>query len=151
MPQTRRSRGLEAPATSTTTTVASSDYTPGGDSVRVRRGAVDSQQAAWWPVHQFVAALVAQSGALPGAGTPAWCALSDGDPRKLLALAVEGEHVVLFREIAQEARAEASKAVAAAADWPAVARQIQQLDAARRSGARIERSAHVGTSQAVKR
>jgi len=83
--------------------------------------------------------MVAQAGTLPDAGTPAWAALADADPRKLLALAVEGEHIVLHREIRQEALAEASKDIAAAADWPAVGREIQQLDAARRSGIRIER------------
>ncbi len=100
-----------------------------------------SRSVSWWPVHVFIAAAVAQAEHLPDAGTPAWCALADDDPAKLLALAAEGEHVILFREMAQEAKAEASKAVAAAADWPKVARELQQLDAARRSGARIERVA----------
>jgi hypothetical protein len=52
--------------------------------------------------------------------------MSDGDPRKLLALAADGEHHVLRKGVAQTARAEASKAVAAAADWKAIAREIQQ-------------------------
>lgn len=89
-------------------------------------GAPPSQQRAWWPVHEFLEAVVQQAnyGPLPLAGTPSWCALSDGDPRKLLAVAVEGEHHVLRVEVAQEHLAEASKAVAAGADWPAISRTM---------------------------
>lgn len=77
-----------------------------------------SREVSWWPVHEFVAALVAQlDEPLPTAGTPTWCALSGGDPRKLLALAVAGEHHVLRLELDQNASSEASKAVAAACDW----------------------------------
>lgn len=87
-----------------------------------------SQQVSWALVHEFLEAALAQAntGSLPWAGTPAWCALPDGDPRKLLALAAAGEHHVLRVEVAQSAQAEASRAVAAAADWPKVAREIQQ-------------------------
>ncbi|GFG71849.1 DUF2742 domain-containing protein [Mycolicibacter senuensis] len=86
-----------------------------------------SRQVAWWPTHQFLTEYLAKSnlGDLPAAGTPRWCALADGDPRKLAALAVGGEHFVLRCEIAQEAAAEASKAIAAAEDWPVVARLIR--------------------------
>lgn len=101
--------------------------------------AIDSRTVAWWPVHEFVAALIAQAGTPPTAGTPAWLALGDGDPAKLLALAVAGEHHVLRMEIAQEHLTEASKAVAASADWPAMAREVRQLADARRNGTRIER------------
>jgi len=84
----------------------------------------ESRSVAWWPVHTFVAALVGQVEHLPAAGTPAWCALADGDPRKLLALAVAGEHHVLRVETAQEVRAEASKDVAGAADWPKISSRV---------------------------
>jgi len=101
-----------------------------------RAGPPPSQQRDWWPVHQFLEAVVAQAnyGPIPAAGTPSWCALSDGDPRKLLAVAIDGEHQVLRIETAQEQRAEASKAIAGSADWPQIARDIQ-----RRSGVRIPR------------
>jgi hypothetical protein len=88
-----------------------------------------SQQVSWWSVHVFVTALVAQCESLPHAGTPAWCALSDDDPRKLLALAAAGEHHVLRMETAQQARAEASRAVSAAADWAAVGRELKGIRA----------------------
>lgn len=93
----------------------------------------ESRSVAWWPVHEFITAFVAQANTPPVAGTPAWCALDDADPGKLLALAAAGEHWVLRMEIAQEARAEASKAVAASTDWRRVAREVTQLDAFRKS------------------
>lgn len=104
---------------------------------------IESRSVAWWPVHEFVAALLSQVNDLPTAGTPAWCTLGDGDPRKLLAVAVAGEHHVLRVEMAQEASAEASKAIAAGQDWPLLARILQQREDARRCGARIERKAPI--------
>ncbi|WP_373138290.1 DUF2742 domain-containing protein [Mycobacterium marinum] len=94
----------------------------------LRAGSPQSQQQAWWPVHEFLEALLQQAncGHLPAAGTPSWCELADGDPRKLLAVAVDGEHHVLRVETAQEQHAETSKAVAAAEDWPAHARSIRR-------------------------
>ncbi|WP_041180171.1 DUF2742 domain-containing protein [Mycobacterium canetti] len=99
-------------------------------------GTPPSQQRAWWPVHQFLEAVVQQAnyGAIPVAGTPSWCALSDGDPRKLLALAIDGEHHVLRIETAQTALAEASCEISKAADWPELSRAIR-----RRSGVYITR------------
>lgn len=101
---------------------------------------IGSRSVAWWPVHQFVAALVAQAGTVPTAGTPAWCSLADDDPTKLLAVAVAGEHHVLRVQIGQEALAEASKAVAASTDWPATARATRRRADAIKSGAYIPRS-----------
>ncbi|WP_308012679.1 DUF2742 domain-containing protein [Mycobacterium intracellulare] len=82
---------------------------------------------AWWPVHEFLETMLAQAniGPLPWAGTPAWCELSDGDPRKLLALAVDGEHHVLRKETAQAAMAAASREIAGAADWTEISREIR--------------------------
>ncbi len=104
------------------------------------RAITTAHSVAWWPVHEYVEQLLAQADSgWPVAGTPAWCALPDGDPRKVFALIAASEHHVLRMEAAQEARAEASKAISAAADWPAVAREIRHRDEARRRGARIER------------
>lgn len=83
---------------------------------------IESRSVAWWPVHEFIAALVDQANNIPVAGTPAWCALADTDPVKLLSVAVAGEFHVLRMETAQEARCEASRAVSAAADWRGVGR-----------------------------
>lgn len=97
---------------------------------------IESQQVDWWSCHTFIEAAIRQAniGPLPLAGTPTWCALTDGDPRKLLALAVAGEHHALRMETAQQAQADSSRAVAAAADWSRVAREIRQ-----RSGFYAER------------
>lgn len=84
-----------------------------------------SQQVSWWPTHEFITALVAQANNLPIAGTPAWCALTDDDPHKLIALAVAGEHHALRVETAQEAMAESSRSVAASGDWSTVARGVR--------------------------
>lgn len=101
---------------------------------------VESRSVSWWPVHEFLAAVLAQANAAPpAAGTPAWMVLADSDPAKLLALAVAGEHHVLRMELGQEALADASKAISAVADWPAVSREVRQRAEARRSGVRIER------------
>lgn len=87
-----------------------------------------SRQVSWWPVHEFIEQLLAQSnyGPIPDAGTPSWQQLESGDPRKLLALAVAGEHHVLRVETAQEQLAEVSKTFAAYEDWPRISRQIHQ-------------------------
>ncbi|WP_263425161.1 DUF2742 domain-containing protein [Mycobacterium avium] len=67
----------------------------------------------------------ADTGPLCWAGTPDWCAMADGDPRKLLALAMDGVHHVLRKEVAQTAQAAASRAISAAADWTAIGNQIR--------------------------
>ncbi|BBY36326.1 hypothetical protein MMAN_04600 [Mycobacterium mantenii] len=89
--------------------------------------AIASQQVSWWETHQFVERMLAQAntGQLPWAGSPAWCAMADGDPRKVLALAVDGEHHVLRKEVAQTAQAAAARAIAGAADWPAMGNQMR--------------------------
>jgi Protein of unknown function (DUF2742) len=61
-------------------------------------------------------------------GTPAWCALPDGGP-KLAAVLLLGVQYALLLDSQQEARAEASRAVAGAADWPKISREINQLNA----------------------
>lgn len=113
----RRGPGSEARATSTTA-IADINSTA-------------SHQVSWWPAHEFLAAVLAQAnvGPLPWAGTPAWCELADGDPRKLLAMAVAGEHHVLRIETAQAALAEASQAVSAAADWTRIGQHNRDHEA----------------------
>jgi hypothetical protein len=97
----------------------------------------------WEPVHAWVLPKLAGIPPWPMVGTAEWAELSDDDPRKTAAALDATQHWALAKELDQRARAEASKAIAGAADWPQVAREIQQLDAARRSGVRIERSANV--------
>lgn len=97
---------------------------------------VSSQEVSWWICHQFIEAAVAQAnaGPLPTAGTPAWAALGDGDPRKLLALARDGVHHVLRKQIGQEQLAQAAEDVHGGENWTEVARQVQrrrEIDALR--------------------
>ncbi|WP_308204256.1 DUF2742 domain-containing protein [Mycobacterium interjectum] len=96
---------------------------------------VASQQVSFWPTWEFLQAVVAQAncGPLPWPGTSSWCELADGDPRKLLALASFGVHHALRVEVAQEAHAEASRAILAGADWPKVAGEIRQRSEFRES------------------
>lgn len=90
-------------------------------------GAPASQEVSWWATHVFITELVAQANTtLPWAGTPAWRALDDADPRKLLSLALAGEHHVLRIESGQQAIAEAGEAISAAEDWSQVAQQVQR-------------------------
>lgn len=90
-------------------------------------GSPASQEVSWWATHIFITELVAQSNAtLPWAGTPSWRALDDRDPRKLLALALAGEHHVLRVETAQHAVAEAGEAISGAANWSSVAQLVKR-------------------------
>lgn len=86
---------------------------------------IESRQVSWWEVHRFLAEILSQIGDLPFAGTPAWCALDDRDPRKLGAVLAAGEFFALQLETQQQALAEASHEISAAADWSAIARRIQ--------------------------
>jgi len=86
----------------------------------------ESQQVSFWSVHEFVQRYLETAGHYPPAGTPTWCELADGDRRKWAALLDAAQHHVLRVETAQEQRARASHDVATAADWPAVAREINQ-------------------------
>ncbi len=101
-----------------------------GAALRLQGGGAvtGSQEICWWSVHQFITALVAQGNndSLPWAGTPEWAALSDGDPRKLLSLAVAGEHWTLRVQIGQEQRAQAAEDVWGGEDWRQVAQQVQR-------------------------
>lgn len=86
-----------------------------------------AQSVSWWSVHEYVTEFIGRLTDWPMAGTPAWCDLDNYDPRKLAAVLDAGSHHALRVEVAQEARAEASKAVAAAADWPAIAQELTQI------------------------
>jgi hypothetical protein len=90
--------------------------------------ATQSQQVSWWSVHELVSAVLNQVNDWPTAGTPAWCSLSDEDPAKWAALLDAARHHALRLELGQEARAEASKAISAAADWPKTAQEMRQLN-----------------------
>jgi hypothetical protein len=89
----------------------------------------------WFSVHLHVAPLLTEVGDWPLAGSLAWQRLDDRDPAKLAALFDAARHHALRVDAAQTALAEASHAIAGAADWRQIAQEVQQ----RRSGAYIPR------------
>lgn len=86
-----------------------------------RTGLTSSQQVSFWSVHEHVAPMLSQVRSWPTVGTPAWCVLDDGDPVKLAALVDAAQHWALRIETCQQARCDASREVACAVDWSAVA------------------------------
>ena len=84
---------------------------------------LSSQQVNWLTVHDYVAPMPRRTGSWPMAGRPAWCALPDGDPAKTAAMLDAASHWALRLESCQAAQCEASRAVSAAADWSAIAKQ----------------------------
>lgn len=83
---------------------------------------------AWFEVHEYVQPILAAAGSWPMAGSPDWCSLPDDDPRKVAALLDAAQHWVLRVETSQEAMAEASRDISAAADWSGIAREIRQYN-----------------------
>lgn len=84
-----------------------------------------NSQVCWTAVLAFVERCGINPAATLTAGTPAWCALDDQHPDKLAAVLAAGVHHALRLDLNQQAAADASKAIAAAEDWPAVARCIR--------------------------
>ena len=115
----RRNPGTTARAASTTPIADTKTTTQPGE-------CVSSQQVSWWSVHEFVTEVLNQVNGWPQLGTPAWCSMANEDPVKWAALLDAAQHWALHLEINQEARAEASRDVSAAADWPVVSREINQ-------------------------
>jgi Protein of unknown function (DUF2742) len=90
------------------------------------RHCISSRQVSWWPVHEYVNDRLQLVGEWPTVGTPQWCALADGDPRKVAAVLDAAQHWALRLDALQEAHADASKAVSGAADWAAISSEINQ-------------------------
>ena len=89
-----------------------------------------SQQVSWWTVREHVSPLLTAVESWPMIGTPAWCDLAPGDARKIAAVFDAAQHWALRVETCQQARCEASRDVAAAADWRAIAQEKFRLDSA---------------------
>lgn len=85
-----------------------------------------SQQVCWAAVHHYVAERLDCVQSWPAAGTPDWCELDDRDPAKLAAVLDAGQHWALRIELNQEARRDASHAIADAYDWAAISREISR-------------------------
>jgi hypothetical protein len=87
--------------------------------------AVSSQQVNWWTVVEFTAPLLETVRSWPTLGTPEWCALPDDHPAKLAALLDAARHWALRVETCQQAACEASRAIAAAENWSAIAQEVR--------------------------
>jgi Protein of unknown function (DUF2742) len=85
-----------------------------------------SQQVRWFELREWMRPYLYAVGHWPMVATQAWFDLADDDPAKWAALIDAAQHHALRLELNQEARAEASKAISATADWPAVSREINQ-------------------------
>ncbi|SHU44979.1 phiRv1 phage protein [Mycobacteroides abscessus subsp. abscessus] len=83
---------------------------------------VVSQQVSWWLVHELVEPVLARVGSWPLLGTPVWGALDGDDPRRWAAVLDGAQHWALHLDLRQEALACASRDVANATNWCAVAR-----------------------------
>lgn len=90
---------------------------------------MNSRQVNWFEVYGFVERWASNrrldgqhdlSGLTLLAGTPQWCGLPDDDARKLMAVILGGVREALVNDTHQAAMADASKAIAAAADWSTV-------------------------------
>lgn len=99
-----------------------------------RRQPTSAAAVSFWSVHEHIEPFLAEVGSFPMAGTPAWCQLDDDDPAKLAALLDAACHWALRVETCQQALADASREVSAAADWSELADDIR-----RRRGAYIPR------------
>ena len=87
---------------------------------------VYSRQVNWWPVHTFVAPMLAAVDSWPMAGSQDWCLLDDNDPVKWAALLDAAQHWALRVETCSGAHCDASREVSDAVDWSAIAREINQ-------------------------
>lgn len=83
-----------------------------------------SRAVAWEPVHRLVEPLLGDPGLAPG--TPPWTALDDHDPRKWSAVLWSAVWWAVAEDARQTHKAEASRAISAAADWPRIAREAVQ-------------------------
>lgn len=88
-----------------------------------------SQQVTWFEVKLFVEPRLDGIEDWPLLGTPEWCSLDADDPRKVAAVLEAGVCWALRLDTEQEHRAEASRDIAGAADWPAIGRSVAQREA----------------------
>jgi Protein of unknown function (DUF2742) len=84
-----------------------------------------SQQVSWWEVHKFATDRLDQVAHWQMVGNPAWCELPDDDPVKWAAILDAAQHWALRVETCQQARCDAGRDIAAAADWSAIAHEIR--------------------------
>jgi hypothetical protein len=100
------------------------------DAPAIRGGAPASRQVSWFEVYRFAERWAAGHDLdlldhdLLVAGTPQWCAMSDDEAHKLLALVLGGIREALNHEVAQEHLADASREIAGCQNWTAQAKRL---------------------------
>lgn len=100
----------------------------------VQNRRTESSQVNWYDaVYLFVEPWLAAAGSWPMAGTIAWQLLDEADPAKWAAILDAAQLHILRVETAQEARAQASRDISGAADWPKIGWELQRLCNFRRS------------------
>ncbi|CAN5523537.1 hypothetical protein BH09ACT7_BH09ACT7_08440 [soil metagenome] len=77
-------------------------------------------------MHELVEPVLTSVGTWPMVGSALWQQLDDHDPMKWAAILDAARHWALRVDTSQEARAEASRAIAGAADWATLSREIRQ-------------------------
>jgi hypothetical protein len=105
---------------------------------------MSSAAVSFWSVHEHVTEFLESVGTWPMLGSVEWRNLDADHPAKLAAIFDAAQHWALRIEMAQEARAEASRAISDAADWASIGREIQQLRQFRNSRPWTRRVASVG-------
>lgn len=85
---------------------------------------MDSREVASFETYTFAERLADKLGVVLDhcaiAGTPAWCGMDEDDARKLMALVIGGVREAVSNDARQAAMAEASRSVAASANWRTV-------------------------------
>jgi len=76
-------------------------------------------------VHRLVAPILTQIKSWPAAGTLPWQQLANTDPAKWAAILDAARYGALHMQLRQEALADASHEIAAAANWSTLARRMR--------------------------
>ncbi|MDQ1307869.1 MAG: hypothetical protein QG671_3703 [Actinomycetota bacterium] len=87
---------------------------------------MQSRTVDWWSVHLYVEPTLDEVGSWPMVGSLLWQHLPTDDPAKLAAIFDAAQHWALRVDTCQAQLAEASRDIAAAADWPKIARNAIQ-------------------------
>lgn len=120
-------RGASATVASTAGSLSRNSAAGGDSRIDECTEVTTARTVDWWTVHQFVIEWLSRVESWPLVGTLEWQRLTDDDARKWASLLDAAQHWALRVEAAQDARAEASRAVAAATDWAAVSSELRQI------------------------
>ncbi len=86
----------------------------------VGAGTPASRQVSYLTVYELVSPILGDPGLIPG--TPAWCQLDEADPAKWQAVLWAAVWWSLAADTRQEALADASREISAAAAWSTIGR-----------------------------